>query len=237
MRVAILQSNYIPWKGYFDIIHDVDLFVFHDDLQYTKGDWRNRNRIKTPGGVQWLTIPVGTDEHRRICDVPLPDPGWAREHWRRLREVYRHAPHFAEYRDYFERFYLARRWTTLSEFNQALTRSIARDLLGLTTRFEQSTDYTLTRTKGGRVLELLEQTRADMYVSGPAAKAYITDEQFQAIGVRVEWKDYRYPEYPQLHGAFCHEVTILDLLFHTGPMAPWYIWGWRAASREKTPAA
>jgi hypothetical protein len=236
-RVAILQSNYIPWKGYFDIVHDVDLFVFHDDLQYTKNDWRNRNRIKTSSGPAWLTIPVGTSEHRRICDVALPGTGWARTHWRRIEAAYAAAPHFREYREYFESLYLGRTWTTLSELNQALVTGIAHDLLGLTTRFDDSRNYALRQTKSARVLELLARTEAEVYVSGPAAKAYISDREFAERGIRVIWKDYLgYPEYPQPHGAFCHEVSILDVLFHTGASAPWYIWGWRDVRRAK-PAA
>ena len=226
--VGIIQSNYIPWKGYFDIIHDVDLFVFHDDLQYTKGDWRNRNVIKTPEGERWLTIPVGTSEHRRICDVPLPAPDWTAEHWRRIDLAYRKAPYFALYRDYFARFYLESTWCSLSELNQALIVGISHDLLGITTEFADSRTFHPTRSKGERLLEIIENTGADVYVSGPSARDYITDEQFAAAGIDVVWKDYAgYPEYSQAHGSFCHEVTILDLLFHTGPSAPWYIWGWR----------
>lgn len=231
-RVAAIQSNYIPWKGYFDIIHDVDEFVFHDDLQYTKGDWRNRNRIKTREGVRWLTIPVGASERRLIRDVVLPSPAWARDHWRRIEASYRMAPHFAAYRGYFETLYLGRTWRWLSELNQAFITGIARDLLGSTTTFTDSMSLGLTRAKGDRVIEIVGRTRADEYVSGPAARAYITDETFAAAGVRVAWKDYGgYPEYPQLHGWFRHDVTILDLLFHTGPAAPWYIWGWRTGAR------
>lgn len=230
-RVGIIQSNYIPWKGYFDIIHDVDLFVFHDDIQYTKGDWRNRNRIKTPAGPAWVTIPVGANEHRRICDVELPGARWARDHWRRIDAAYRQAPFYARYRDYFEHFYLATRWRGLSEFNQAMITGISRDLLGITTAFANSASFDLTRTKGARVLELLGRTAADVYVSGPAARRYITDEEFAEAGIQVVWKDYMgYPKYRQAHGAFRHNVTILDLLFHTGPEAPWHIWGWRAAA-------
>ncbi len=231
-RVAILPSHYIPWKGYFDIIHDVDVFVFHDDLQYTKDDWRNRNRIKTPEGVSWLTIPVGTSEHRRVCDVQLPvDASWSRAHWRQLEAAYRRAPHFHEYRDYFRRFYLDGHWKTLSDLNQALIIGISRDLLGLTTRFEQSSDYCLTDTKSAGVLELLAATHADVYISASAAKVRVTDEQFAEAGVEVVLKEHAgYPQYPQLNGPFCHEVTILDLLFNTGPMAPWFIWGWRYAA-------
>src|ERR1700681_1938553 len=93
-RVAILQSNYIPWKGYFDIIHDVDLFVFYDDVQYTKNDWRNRNKIKTPQGTQWITIPVGTNEHRLICEVEIRDTSWQKKHWKMLQQNYAKAPYF-----------------------------------------------------------------------------------------------------------------------------------------------
>lgn len=231
-RVGIIQSNYIPWKGYFDIIHDVDLFVFYDDVQYTKNDWRNRNRIKTEDGERWLTIPVGKRESRRICDVAMPSNLWARDHWRRLEGAYRRAPYFEAYRAYFEAFYLRRSWSTLSEFNQALVTGIARDLLGITTPYVDSRTFHLTQSKGGRVVELLQHVGATTYVSGPSAKAYITDERFLAAGISVEWKDYQgYPEYGQFHGPFVHAVTVLDLLFHAGPNAPYYIWGWRAARR------
>jgi hypothetical protein len=228
-RAGIIQSNYIPWKGYFDIIHDVDLFVFHDDLQYTKNDWRNRNRIKTPHGERWLTIPVGTNERRRICDVRLPESNWARDHWRQIDAVYQHAPYYGHYRDYFERLYRGTHWRWLSELNQGLIMGISRDLLGITTAFTDSGPLHLTSTKGARVLEILAATGADTYVSGPAARAYITDDEFARAGIEPIWKDYSgYPQYEQLHPPFSHRVTILDLLFHTGPAAPWHIWGWRA---------
>jgi hypothetical protein len=232
-RVAIVQSNYIPWKGYFDIIHDVDTFIFYDDVQYTTRDWRNRNRIKTDSGPQWLTVPVGSHRHRRTCDVALPsDPAWAEAHWRRIERSYRTAPWFEHYQEYFEALYRGRTWTTLSEMNQAFVRGIARDLLGLTTRFECSTDYSLSGTKGARLIDLLTQAGAGLYVSGPAARAYLAEDDFARAGIQLEWKNYEgYPEYPQLHGPFRHDVSILDLLFHTGNLAPSHIWGWRQ-SRE-----
>lgn len=229
--VAILQSNYIPWKGYFDIIHDVDLFIFHDDLQYTKDDWRNRNQIKTAGGTCWLTIPVGRDEKRLICDVPLPEKSWAREHWRILKAAYHQAPHFARYQSFFEEIYLGIDWRTLSELNQTMITRIARELLGLRTEFDDSRRYSLTTRKQERVLELLAKTQATTYVSGPSAQSYLDPARFAEANIRLRWKDYAgYPEYPQLHPPFEHGVTILDLLFNTGPMAPHFIWGWRSNS-------
>jgi hypothetical protein len=232
-RVAILQSNYIPWKGYFDIIHDVDTFIFYDDVQYTTNDWRNRNRIKTGAGPQWLTIPVGKHMHRRICDVSMPvDSSWAADHWRRIERAYHGAPSFEQFRAYFQAFYLERSWRSLSEFNQALIVGISRDLLRLPTQFEQSTDYTLTGAKGDRLIDLLKQAGATHYVSGPSARAYLNDEMLTANGIVVTWKDYGgYPEHPQLHGAFQHDVTVLDLMFHTGSQAPWHIWGWRGTNQ------
>ncbi|MBV8516044.1 MAG: WbqC family protein [Acidobacteria bacterium] len=225
-RVAILQSSYIPWKGYFDIIHDVDEFIFHDDVQYTRQDWRNRNRIKTPAGTAWLTIPVGGDERRRICDVPLPANDWMRAHRQRLTAAYQRAPFFAAFRPLLDEIYggSAR---SLSELNQHAIRTIAQQL-GLQTRFLDTRELALQGKKQERVLEILRQTGATTYVSGPAAQTYLDADRFAAETIELRWKDYAgYPEYEQLHPPFVHEVTILDLLFHTGPDAPRFIWGWR----------
>jgi hypothetical protein len=228
-RVAILQSNYIPWKGYFDLIHDVDELVFLDDVQYTRQDWRNRNRIKTHRGPVWLTIPVGTDLNRRICDVALPS-GWAESHWRRLRASYEGAPYFETYQSAFESIYLSEPRGSLSELNQTLIRMIATQLLGITTRFSDSRELGIAGRGEQRVLDIVQRLGATVYVSGPAAKAYLDPDRFAASGVTVRWKDYSgYPLYPQLHPPFTHAVTVLDLLFHTGPKAPWYIWGWRTS--------
>lgn len=226
-RVAILQSNYIPWKGYFDIIHDVDELIFLDDVQYTRQDWRNRNRIKTAQGVRWLTIPVGTDLNRRICDVELPADDWGEKHWRQIEQSYAAAPHFETHRDALEDFYLRRKWRTLSELNQEMIRTLSQQL-GITTVFRDSREFTAQGRGQERVLELLQHAGANVYVSGPAAKAYIEPWRFDEAGIELRWKDYSgYPEYPQLYPPFVHEVTVLDLIFHTGPDAPWFIWGWR----------
>jgi hypothetical protein len=219
-RVAILQSNYIPWKGYFDLINMVDLFIFHDDLQYTKGDWRNRNLIKTPKGVQWLTIPCGTDEHRLICEVELSDHSWQAKHWSLIKANYERTEYFKQYRPFFEDIYLGAKWRSLSEMNQAIVTRISRELLGITTEFEDSRKYALTQRKAERVKELLIKCGADEYLSGPAAKDYLAEEFLAKAGIRLEWMSYNgYPEYPQLHPPFAHQVSIIDLLFNTGSEA------------------
>lgn len=230
-RVAILQSSYIPWKGYFDIIHDVDELIFLDEAQYTKRDWRTRNRIKTPHGPAWLSIPVGGPRDRRICDVELPE-SWADAHWRRITDCYARAPYFETYRAGLQEIFLQRPWKYLSELNQQLIRTIAHDALGIRTRFRDSREL-VRRGRGEEwILDLLDQVGAETYVSGPSAKAYIDEEHFAARGIELVWKSYDgYPEYPQFHPPFVHEVTVLDLLFHTGPDASRYIWGWRSSAR------
>lgn len=224
----MLQSNYIPWKGYFDIVHDVDLFVFYDDVQFTKNDWRNRNKIKTAQGSAWLTVPVGDSLSRNINEVRISDPTWQRKHWQTLLQVYGKTRHFARYREYLESVYLGRRWEFLSELNQSLIRHIATEFLGCTTRFALSSDYGSEGAKMDRLLDLVRRTGATYYLSGPAAKAYIEPERFAEAGVELAWKDYAgYPEYAQRFPPFEGGVTVLDLLFHCGPDAPEFIWGWR----------
>lgn len=226
MRVAVLQSNYIPWKGYFDIIQRVDTFVFYDDVQFTKNDWRNRNRIKTPSGLQWLTIPVGSDLNRLVQDVAITDHHWQVKHWKTLQQVYGKAPFFPVYREFLEAVYLDRVWDNLSVLNQYLIVEISRLFLGVTTQFRRSSEFALRGAKSDRLLDLLQQLETSQYVSGPSALSYIDSASYSAAGITVEYMNYSgYPPYPQLHPPFEHGVSILDLLFHAGPEAPRYIWG------------
>ena len=231
---AINQSNYLPWKGYFDLIHGADIFVFYDDVQFTKNEWRNRNRIKTATGTQWITIPVGDAIHRLICDVAIRDCRWQIKHWKTISQVYGNASHFKTYRPFFEDLYLGRQWDNLSRLNQYVITTIARDFLGIKTRFLHSSDYPRTGVKQDAVISLLKVLGAKRYVSGPAAKAYLQPSRFEQEGIELSWKEYSgYPDYPQFHPPFEHNVSILDLLFHAGPDAAYYIWGWR----EKAPLA
>lgn len=228
MKVAILQSSYIPWKGYFDIIHDVELFIFYDDVQFTRRDWRSRNRIRTRQGLLWLSVPTFGDRTTRICDVELADPRWQKKHWDTLRHVYGRAPYFQRYQAVLEHAYLGSRWTHLSEMNQHLVALVARDLLGVRTTLADSRSFQAEGTRQDRILSVLRSAGASAYVSGPSARSYLDGKAFEAAGIELIWKDYTgYPEYPQLSAPFEHGVSVLDLLFRVGPDAPYYIWGWR----------
>jgi hypothetical protein len=223
-RVAIVQSSYIPWKGYFDLIHDVDEFIFLDEVQFTARDWRSRNKIKTVQGPIWLTVPVGNNRNRRIFEVALEDSTWQAKHWKSISHAYSRAPFFNMYREFFEHIYLGTCWRTLSEFNQATVRHIASDMLGQSTRFVDSREYAAQGARLDLIIDLLKRAGATTYVSGPSALSYLDQSRFDECGIELIIKRYDYPEHPQLYPSFVHEVSVLDLLFNTGPAAPSYIW-------------
>jgi hypothetical protein len=231
-RVAILQSNYIPWKGYFDIIHRVDEFILYDDVQYTKNDWRNRNLIKTSQGKKWLTIPVTVGSlHDKINEVRIADAGWGVRHWETIRNNYRHAPFFRDYHETFERLFLNATEPLLCTINYRFLAAML-EILGVQTRLTQSTEYgSLAGRSTERVVNLCRAAGATHYLSGPAAKAYIVPEEFAAAAIAVEYMDYTgYPEYEQLYPPFDHGVSVIDLILTAGPQAPDFIWGWRNAA-------
>ena len=226
-KVAVLQSNYIPWKGYFDIIHDVDEFIFYDEVQFTKNDWRNRNRISTPGGIRWITIPTNGSITQSIDEVTTAGSQWQRKHFNTLITYYSKAPYFKKYRDFFEDFYLGKNWSNLSELNRYLIMHISKEMLGIQTVFSDSRNYESHGSGHQKLLSLLVSAGAEYYISGPAAKSYIHAEDYEKAGIELHWKDYSgYPEYHQLNEPFCHNVTVLDLLFNTGDEAPKYIWAY-----------
>ena len=216
-KVAILQSNYIPWKGYFDLLAAADEFILYDDMQYTRRDWRNRNKIKTPQGIQWITIPVlqGDRERQRIRDTMAADSQWAAAHWKAIAHNYRRAPHFDEIAEWLKPLYDSLP-DNLSEINRKIIETICK-YLGIKTQITNSWDYTSTGGKTERLVDLCKQAMGNEYISGPSAKCYINEDAFAESGIKLTWFDYDgYAEYPQLWGGFTHEVSILDLLFNCG---------------------
>lgn len=225
MRIAIVQSNYIPWKGYFDLIQSVDEFVLFDDVQYTRRDWRNRNRIKTAHGLAWLTIPVQTTGQylSLIKDIEVTDAGWAAKHWKTIAAAYGKAPQFKWFAERFEPLYTSVPDTRLSLVNRRWLEAVCA-ALDIHTTLTWSMDYAVAVGKTERLVSICQQAGADTYVSGPSARDYIDNALFQAAGLELQYFDYAgYPPYPQLHGPFEHHVSIIDLLCHVGPEAPKYV--------------
>jgi hypothetical protein len=224
-KIAIVQSNYIPWKGYFDMIAAVDEFILYDDMQYTRRDWRNRNQIKTPQGPQWVTVPVKVKGkyHQTIRETEIDDTDWAVVHWKSIAQSYRKSPHFEEVAAIFEPFYRQRQYTHLSVLNRELIEAVCA-YLGISTKICNSCDYQLIEGKTERLADICAQAGGAEYISGPAAKGYIEESVFTGRGIKLAWFEYAgYPEYPQLWGDFTHGVTILDLLFNCGKDAHRYM--------------
>lgn len=223
--VAIVQSSYIPWKGTFDLINSVDEFIVLDDVQYTTRDWRNRNRIKGPGGLLWLSIPVLSKGRRfqLIQDVRVADPEWNRVHWKTLRHIYKSARHFRTYEGLFEDLYLSCSETRLSVINRRFLDAIC-DLLRISTPLTRSSDYEPVAGKTERLVDLCKKAGATRYLSGPTARAYLDEAMFTAEGISVEYFDFSgYPEYDQLYPPFEQHVSIVDLVFNVGPRAREYL--------------
>jgi hypothetical protein len=217
-KVAIVQSNYIPWKGYFDMIAAVDEFILYDDMQFTRRDWRNRNLIKTAQGVQWLTIPVKVKGkyQQTIRETEIAGSQWAQHHWKALVQNYSTAPFFSEIADWLQPLYFAEPPTHLSQLNHRFIEAIC-VFLGINTTISNSWDYPLTEGKTVRLADLCVSALGDEYISGPSAKDYIEEDVFSERGIKLTWFDYSgYPSYPQLWGDFTHGVSILDLLFNCG---------------------
>jgi hypothetical protein len=224
-KVAVVQSNYIPWKGYFDLIKRVDEFILFDDMQYTRRDWRNRNRIKIPDGSMWLTIPVENKGKytQKIKDTVVSEPDWHSAHWQSIVHSYAKAPYFPEYRLFFEQLYASATHPYLSQINHHFLSAICQ-LLGIRTRITWSMDYQLVEGKTERLVDLCQQAHANEYLSGIAAKEYLSEEQFIAAGITLRYMDYAgYPEYGQCYPPFEHAVSIIDLIFNVGPDAPLYM--------------
>jgi WbqC-like protein family len=225
MRICIIQSCYIPWKGFFDLIGRCDEYVIYDSAQYVKRHWHNRNRIKTGNGVEWLTIPVVSKGRfeQPIDQVEIEKP-WADKHWRALELAYRRAPFFDEFaptvKSWYER---ADKEARLTNVNAIFLHGIA-GLLGLGTRMVSDAAYPAPGAKTERLLAIVRAAGADRYLSGPSARNYFDEAMFRAAGVTPEWMSYAgYPEYRQLYDGFEHAVTALDLLFNTGPEARHYL--------------
>lgn len=223
-KIAILQSNYIPWKGVFDMMNKVDTFVFFEDVDFTKRDWRIRNKIKTPEGEIWLTIPVKkASRGTKIYEIQISqEENWQEKHYKTITQYYKKAKYFEEYKWLLDKIYLEKKWKNLSEFNIFSNILIAKEL-GIKTEFINSKDLKTSGTKDDKLIEICEKLEGNYYLSGPAAKDYINNEKFKNKNINLAYIKYEYPEYKQLYGEFNHYLSIFDVLFNCGKDAQNYI--------------
>lgn len=214
----ITQSNYIPWKGYFDGINQVDIFVIYDDMQYTKRDWRNRNYIKTPQGLKWLSIPVEVSGkfHQKINETLISDKSWNRSHWESIKQNYKDSPNFKEHKDWMENLYMNCNFDRLTDVNEYFLKEIG-GFLGITTEYRRSEEFELCEDRTQKMVDICLELGATQYYTGPNAKQYIEEHKFSEQGVQLNYFDYSgYPVYSQLYGEFEHGVSIIDMIFNLG---------------------
>lgn len=223
MRFAVSQSNYIPWIGYFDLISQVDVFVIYDTVQYTKNDWRNRNRILSQAGPIWLTVPVNHQSSTQLINETLiANQKWQRKHWMSIEQSYKKSPFFEMYRSGIKVFY-EQEWTLLSELNRYLILHLVQ-LLGIDTKIICSSELAHCGDKNSRLISFAKQLDSNSYISGPAAKSYIDLEKFKQSSIDINWIDYSgYEPYQQCFDGFVSNLSVLDLLFNIGPDAMNYL--------------
>ena len=221
----ITQSNYIPWKGYFDSIKNVDVFVVYDDMQYTKRDWRNRNLIKTESGLKWLTIPVEVKGKyfQKINETKIAEKDWPINHWNIIKQSYKSAKYFKETSDWLEPIYKNCNFNYLTDVNMYFINSI-NEFLGIKTEILYSSNFELAEEKTQRLVDLCKELKITEYYSGPAAEAYMEIEKFTSENINVNYWNYQnYPKYTQLHGDFEHGVSIIDLIMNEGTNSNYYL--------------
>lgn len=215
MRVVILQSNYLPWKGYFNLIQAADVFVFYDCVKYTKNDWRNRNQIYTKNGKQWISIPIaGSSVNQAIDEVLISDDRWQKKHYYSLYYGYRSAPCFKQLEEFIEDYLVDKCWNSLSQLNQYLTKYICRNM-DIQTKFEDSRSFDLTGDRVDRLIGIVKQLGGTEYISGKAAMTYMAGNEFkfEESNIKLTYYDYpKYPKYEQLYTPFDDHVSIVDLI-------------------------
>lgn len=215
--LVVLQPGYLPWLGFFDQMRRADVFVYYDDVQYDKHGWRNRNRVKSPAGPHWLTVPVrhhGLGQPR-IMDVEIDSRApWARKHVGSLRQFYARSPFVQLYLPELEAL-LERSWTRLIDLDVAVVAMMA-NWLKLSPEMHLASALGVEGEQSGRLLALCRHFGATRYLSGSAARDYLDVPLFERHGVAVEWQDYRHPTYPQQHGEFVPYLSAIDLLLNCG---------------------
>jgi hypothetical protein len=218
MKVAISQSNYIPWRGYFDAIAGVDCFVLYDDMQYTKRDWRNRNKILSNQRELWLTIPVAVKGkfYQKIKDTKAIDNKWVDEHLKSIKYAYKKAAYAREVLPFIENLYQTCNYDFLSEINLHFLKGIL-SYLEIKTQLESSSNFVLPEEKTDKLLHICQSLKAKTYCTGPAAKEYIIEKKFSDSHIHLQyWNNDDYPKYPQSQEPFVNFLSIIDTLFHTG---------------------
>lgn len=225
--ITVLQPGFLPWLGFFDQMIRSDVFVYYDDVQFDKHGWRNRNRIKTPKGPAWLTVPVrhGGLHGQSILDVEIDNSkNWTRKIIATISQNYTRSPYCKTYVSELDELLCASTWDRLVDLDLHLIE-LMRRWLNVSTKTVRASELGIDGTQSGRLVALCRHFGADRYLSGNAAKDYLQQDLFDEAGISVVWQDYVHPLYRQLHGDFIPYLSALDLILNLGPESPAVIRG------------
>jgi WbqC-like protein len=222
MKIAICQPTYLPWLGYFDLLDQVDTFVVLDSVQFEKQSWQQRNRIKTPAGLQWLTVPVvfrGRSE-QRIDEVEIRDLEFVHKHLRALELNYRRTQYFYEYFPRVAKILEGCNGVLLADLNIQFIRWIS-EILGITTPLVRSSSMRMEGRRSALLVNICNAFEVKEYISPLGSSAYLLAdiELFANKGTEVNFHNYLHPEYRQLFPPFLPYASVLDLIFNEGPDA------------------
>jgi len=218
MRIGILQPGYLPWLGFFEQMYISDVFVIYDDVQYDKEGWRNRNRIKTAHGIQWLTVPVIVkfDAHPLITEVMIDNKmNWGKKHFSSIQQNYSKAPFYRKYISMFEDAY-SKKWQYLIDIDMHFILKLSASLGIDCSKIIRYSTLNVGGSKIERLINICKLFKADTFYEGAAGKNYIDEDYFESHGIMVEYQDYKHPTYNQLYGDFVPYLSIIDLLFNHG---------------------
>lgn len=224
MKAVILQPTYLPWMGCFGMIDIADVFVFYDDVQFEKQSWQQRNRIKTPQGEAWLSVPIVRNFGQKINEVKVNNAtDWRKNHWQSINQSYTKAPCFLEYHDKIQSIY-QKDWEYLGELNIYMIKKLAELLQVRLPNFLKSSEMeSIEGQKTDRLMQILAKLGADEYITGPGTRDYLETEKFKEKGIKLWWYEFQHPNYPQIWGEFTPYMSAIDLLFNTGGEAIKYI--------------
>ncbi len=215
--IAAHQPNYIPWPGFFHKIIASDAMVFLDHVQYSDKTWTNRNKIKTPNGANWLSVPVSLPKHDLPTYDVCIDPSngvWGRKHWKTLLMSYGKAKHFKRYADFFEHLY-SDKWNLLVDLNIAIIQYILTEI-GCSKPLVKSSSLAPNGRSNEMLIDICKKMEADKFLSGSGGP-YMESKKYERESITVIYQHYHCPQYPQLHGPFEQNLSVIDLLFNCGP--------------------
>ena len=217
LKIAILQPSYLPWLGFFDQMAHADTFVFLDDIQYTRRDWRNRNRIRTKDNWAWLTVPVIQKDkfHQPLLETRIDNSvNWRHKHLQSIHHNYSRSPYFNLYFPYFESLY-NKQWTYLVDLCYETIYYLC-EKLNIHTPTLKSSELNAGGLKDEKILAICRKLNASHYLTGDKAKDYLSAEVFLEQNIVLEYHEYMHPEYSQQFPCFVPYLSVIDVLFNLG---------------------